>query len=367
MAPVSSCPVAQAAAKLDTLRSLALRSSAAPAGRSSVLGLRHYSVQQTAQDALKAAAAAPSNAVRAAAQALRSAPPGLQRYLDPLRGRVALRRALSLQLEAAWERHSRKALAAGTLLLAYLMFKAMHFSAQAFVDVSESLAAVGVLGLAATGAALGSVWLYRRRLVIDPDAVYRQAMLRLNTHPGVLEVLGAPVAGSAVRASVVTGGGLKFKGLRPKLRSRRVQMIWPLRGAERRGLVSLEAKKRRGQLQVKLLAVDCPQPAALGGEQRIYVEGGPAVYSRGGVLDELRRPFLAALTSQEAAEAEEEAEEAAEERAEQLRAAFSAEEPGGGGGAPQRGMYAYERAYFAVRRWLGAGRPGRPRQQPAGE
>lgn len=51
------------------------------------------------------------------------------------------------------------------------------------------------------------------------------------------------MAGSNVRASVVTGGGLRMKGLHPKLRSRRVQMIFPLTGAERRGLVSLEAKK----------------------------------------------------------------------------------------------------------------------------
>jgi hypothetical protein len=51
------------------------------------------------------------------------------------------------------------------------------------------------------------------------------------------------VAGSNVRASVLTGGGLRMKGLQPRLRSRRVQMIFPLSGSERRGLVSLEAKK----------------------------------------------------------------------------------------------------------------------------
>lgn len=55
--------------------------------------------------------------------------------------------------------------------------------------------------------------------------------------------MGAPVAGSNVRASVVTGGGLRMKGLQPRLRSRRVQMIFPLTGSDRRGLVSLEAKK----------------------------------------------------------------------------------------------------------------------------
>jgi len=61
--------------------------------------------------------------------------------------------------------------------------------------------------------------------------------------PATPQVMGAPVAGSNVRASVLTGGGLRMKGLQPRLRSRRVQMIFPLSGSERRGLVSLEAKK----------------------------------------------------------------------------------------------------------------------------
>lgn len=60
--------------------------------------------------------------------------------------------------------------------------------------------------------------------------------------------------------------------------------------AERRGLVSLEAKKRSGHYTFKLLAVDVP--AYGGGEQRIYIEGGPSVYERGGVLNELRDPFI---------------------------------------------------------------------------
>lgn len=59
------------------------------------------------------------------------------------------------------------------------------------------------------------------------------------------QVLGAPVAGSDVRASVTTGGGLRLRGLVPAIRPRRLQMIFPLSGADRRGLVSLEAKKRK--------------------------------------------------------------------------------------------------------------------------
>ena len=48
------------------------------------------------------------------------------------------------------------------------------------------------------------------------------------------------VIGGAAHA----GGGLRLKDYRPKLRSRRVQMMFPIAGSERRGLASLEAKKQ---------------------------------------------------------------------------------------------------------------------------
>ena len=53
--------------------------------------------------------------------------------------------------------------------------------------------------------------------------------------------MGAPLAGSEVRASVLTGGGLKFSGLRPRLRSRRLQMIFPLKGSGKGAPCWLEA------------------------------------------------------------------------------------------------------------------------------
>lgn len=57
--------------------------------------------------------------------------------------------------------------------------------------------------------------------------------------------MGAPLVGSELRASVLTGGGVRFKGWWPRYRSRRVQMMFPLKGRDKRGLVSLEAKKRQ--------------------------------------------------------------------------------------------------------------------------
>jgi hypothetical protein len=46
----------------------------------------------------------------------------------------------------------------------------------------------------------------------------------------------------------------------------------------------------QGRYEFKLLAVDVPSYS--GGEQRIFLEGGPRIYERGGVLNELRDPFV---------------------------------------------------------------------------
>jgi hypothetical protein len=264
---------------------------------------------------------------------------------------------MALQIESVWQRHYRKIFVAALVLIAYGVWRTMRATAAAFVDVSQSLAVTGLSSLGATIAVVTVALLYRRHFVISPNAVYRAALLRLNTHPGILEVMGAPLTGSSVQATVVTGGGLKIKGLRPKLRSRRVHMLFPLRGTDRRGLVSVEAKKKGGQLKMSLLAVDVPMPASLGGEQRVYVEGGPRAYARGNVLDELRKPFLAALGSQESGDAEDEAEDEAEARQKEAAAITALPpSPGPASTGTQQGdedqSKAYSRAYAAAKEWV---------------
>jgi hypothetical protein len=235
----------------------------------------------------------------------------------------------------------------------------MRKTASAFVDVSQSMAATGLISLGAAVSMFAAVFWYRKFLTISPSAVYRSAIRQLNVHPGILNIMGAPLVGSDVRATVLTGGGVKFKGLRPKIRSRRVAMIFPLKGAERRGLVSIEAKKKHGAMKMTLLAVDVPMPQALGGEQRLYIVGGPTAYSRGSVLDELRRPFLAALSAEETVELEEEAEEEREERQAALDDAIAerkvAESSSGGGAGLAAWAQApeiYSRAAAAARDFL---------------
>lgn len=74
------------------------------------------------------------------------------------------------------------------------------------------------------------------------------AMRKLNTSAGILEVMGAPLTGSDLRAYVMSGGGLTLKNFTPNRRSKRCFLIFPIRGSERKGLVSVEVKKKKGQV-----------------------------------------------------------------------------------------------------------------------
>lgn len=74
------------------------------------------------------------------------------------------------------------------------------------------------------------------------------AMRKLNTSPAILEVMGAPLTGTDVRAYVMSGGGPKLKNFKFRLGGKRCFLIFPIRGSEKRGLVSVEVKKKKGQV-----------------------------------------------------------------------------------------------------------------------
>lgn len=88
----------------------------------------------------------------------------------------------------------------------------------------------------------------RSRFTINPDKVYRMAMTRLNTSAGILEVMGPPLTGTDLRAYVMSGGGLMLKRFRPSIRGKRCFLIFPIKGSERKGLVSVEVKKKKGKV-----------------------------------------------------------------------------------------------------------------------
>lgn len=86
------------------------------------------------------------------------------------------------------------------------------------------------------------------RFTINPDKVYRMDMRRLYTSAGILEVMGAPLTGTDLRAYVMSGGGLTVKNFKPSFRSKRCFLIFPIQGSERKGLVSVEVKNKKGQV-----------------------------------------------------------------------------------------------------------------------
>ncbi|KAL6764318.1 hypothetical protein V8C86DRAFT_2479527 [Haematococcus lacustris] len=241
--------------------------------------------------------------------------------------------AASLHLSAAWQAHRPKVYAVAAGLSVVMLWRASCWLSSTSALMSRNLAEWGLLSLAVSLVLLGAQYL-RWRSAIHPAAVYRAAMIRLHASPAVLEVLGPPLRGSPLTASIITGGGVyrtPGSGFWPQLRSQRIQMLFPLQGSQRPGLVCLEARRRAGAYAFKLLAVDvAPQgstswalAAAAAQPQegtRVYVQGSAAEYRRGEVLVALREPFLRAVSSQAAMDAEEEAEVAAEEASKALQA-----------------------------------------------
>lgn len=63
---------------------------------------------------------------------------------------------------------------------------------------------------------------------------------------GVLEVMGTPLKGTELRAYVMSGG-VRLKNFKLRV-GKRCFLIFPIRGSQRNGLVSVEVKKKKGQV-----------------------------------------------------------------------------------------------------------------------
>ena len=239
-------------------------------------------------------------------------------------------RVAALHADAFWQAHGPKIVGLAAACATYAAWKATSALGRAVAGASLTPGQTLLAAAAAVALVAGASAAVRARYALSPDTVYRQALARLNSDPGVLELMGAPLAGSPARALVQTGGGLRlggggglnaatspsrsFLGIPlPTPRPRRIQMVFPLAGPSRRGLAAVEAKKRGGRLVFRVLAVDVPVERAgmplgfassPGGaptkaspywEHRIFLEGDDAAYSRGGVFAALRGPFSQAL------------------------------------------------------------------------
>ncbi|KAJ0258511.1 hypothetical protein HA466_0072870 [Hirschfeldia incana] len=132
--------------------------------------------------------------------------------------------------------------------------------ASTFVGLSEGMAKYGFLALSSAIVAFSGLYLRSRF-----------TMRKINTAADILQVMGAPLSGSDLRAYVMSG-------------------------SERKGLVSVEVKKKKGQYDMKLLAVDIPM--ASGPDQRLYLIGDEEGYKvGGGLISELRDPVVKAMAA----------------------------------------------------------------------
>ncbi|XP_017984564.1 PREDICTED: uncharacterized protein LOC18587520 [Theobroma cacao] len=205
------------------------------------------------------------------------------------------REAIGLHLEAFFKKNYLILFGAGGVLLCVLLWRIMFGIANSFIGLSEGMAKYGFLALSTAIVSFAGLY-FRSRFTINPDKVYRMAMRRLNTAAGILEVMGAPLTGTELRAYVMSGGGLTVKNFKLKLRSKRCFLIFPIRGSERKGLVSVEVKKNKGQYVMKLLAVDIPM--ASGPDQRLFLIGDEEEYKvGGGLISELRDPVVKAMAA----------------------------------------------------------------------
>ncbi|GLJ26183.1 hypothetical protein SUGI_0502240 [Cryptomeria japonica] len=217
------------------------------------------------------------------------------------------REAVGLQVEAFCKRNSLVLVGAVGVVVCFVLWRLMFGVASTFVELSEGMAKYGFLALATAMVAFGGLYV-RAKYTINPDRVYRIAMRKLNTSAGILEVMGAPLTGTDVRAYVMSGGRIRLKNFRPSLRSKRCFLIFPIQGSEMRGLVSVEVKKKKGQYDFKLLAVDVPM--ASGPDQRLFLIGDEDEYKvGGGLISQLRDPIVKAMASEKEFEDQDQKEE----------------------------------------------------------
>ncbi|XP_010554726.1 PREDICTED: uncharacterized protein LOC104824369 [Tarenaya hassleriana] len=205
------------------------------------------------------------------------------------------REAIGLHVDAFWKKNYLFLFGGGAVVVSIFLWRIMFGIANTFVGLSEGMAKYGFLALSSAIVAFSGLYI-RSRFTINPDKVYRMTMRKLNTAAGILEVMGAPLSGSDLRAYVMSGGGITFKNFKPTIRSKRCFLIFPIRGSERKGLVSVGVRKKKGQYDMKLLAVDIPM--ASGPDQRLFLVGDEEEYRvGGGLISELRDPVVKAMAA----------------------------------------------------------------------
>ena len=189
------------------------------------------------------------------------------------------------------------------------------------LDATSKLA---TLALSAGCVAAAATYL-RARSRVDPERVHAAVMRRLERHPGLCEVLGAPldVVGASSRRD--HRGVWTSRDVHAPVQDAKVHMAFRVAGTRKVGLVTVEAKKRKAwgggvraswrhaiggdPHEYALVAVDVA--ADNGGEHRVYLAGGSERYAKQGEVTGMHmREALVSVASE----------------------AYEAEQRGGGGG-----------------------------------
>eukprot|EP00736_Rhodelphis_marinus_P003568 Rmarinus@m.23031 len=211
---------------------------------------------------------------------------------DDLRSRsvtVKLRAVMLGRLREIYQQYPIPVVATVGGITATILWRVSFGIASTFIDVAETFAEVGLMFGAAGSVALawkGIHWYYH----VDPGTASRLAYRAVHDNEEVVRTLGTPLTTTQLRAYVISGGGFKMEGMKPKIRRRHAHILFPVYGPDGRGIVSVEAKKKKGRTQFKVLAVDTI-------DKRILIEGDLERYEDG-VLSELRDPMVNAMIAE---------------------------------------------------------------------
>jgi len=175
------------------------------------------------------------------------------------------------------------AVVAGMTLVMYGFYRASIRVMRFFLHVPpQQIFTAGFIGgiLAGLGIA-AAVFIVRRRLTFHVDDIYGAALSELRKFPKVDEALGGAWHQGGFRGYTVESFQEAAIGSERRARSsffeapsRRVQMIFMVRGLERDGMVSLEAYKRGGEYIFDMLSLDVgPNADGTMPPEHIFLEG----------------------------------------------------------------------------------------------
>ena len=226
---------------------------------------------------------------------------------------LVIKRAIEQRVVAAYAKHWRTMELGATSAAAVATWRSARLFKTSVMGISPDSSVFDVafgdpamVGGSITLAAAGA-FAMRQRYRLDVDYAQAMATRRLAEHPGVRELLGAPVTVGESRVVVTSGGGLAmFKRVRSStfgamtlpvsVDSKWAHVAFALRGTRKTGIVSMATKKWGGAYSIPLLALEVE---SLNGETyRVFLDGGAKEYEASGVLASLREPLRASISEE---------------------------------------------------------------------